>query len=140
MKTENDREGGNTQKSPKKPYSSAQTTESATETQVGGSHYKRLAIQPAEYIHKNGIGFLEGNVIKYVTRHREKNKAEDIRKAIHFLQMLLEWEYPEITGGEIVYDNKPITEVQRTRRLFEKSILRKIDRSSKVTKNQKSET
>jgi hypothetical protein len=64
------------------------------QTQVGGDHYKGYAIQPAEFIHKNGIGFAEGNVIKYVCRHRSKGGADDLRKAIHYLEMLIELEYP----------------------------------------------
>ena len=63
--------------------------------QVGGSHYKGFKIQPVEYCHANGLGFLEGNVIKYVTRHKEKNGREDLLKARHFLNMLLDLEYPE---------------------------------------------
>jgi len=61
--------------------------------QHGGDHYKKLAIQPAEYCHKNGIGFLAGSAIKYVTRYGCKNGAEDLKKAIHFLQMLLQMDY-----------------------------------------------
>ena len=63
--------------------------------QVGGSHYKTLAIQPAEYNQRNRLGFCESCVVKYVTRHREKNGRQDIEKAIHFLQLLLEIEYKE---------------------------------------------
>lgn len=63
-----------------------------TRNQVGGSHYQ-LAIQPVDYIHANKLTFLEGNVVKYVTRHRKKNGAEDVKKAIHYLQMILEKEY-----------------------------------------------
>jgi hypothetical protein len=62
--------------------------------QEGGSHYMQV-IQPIEYIYKNKIGYIEGNVIKYITRHREKNGAEDIRKVIHYCEMLLEMEYDE---------------------------------------------
>ena len=69
--------------------------------QEGGDHYKDLAIQPVEYIVKNNLGYLEGNVIKYVTRHHKKNHAEDIKKAIHYLQMILEMQYP-ITGSGIL--------------------------------------
>ena len=61
--------------------------------QVAGSHYKDMPIQPVEFIHKNGIGFIEGCVIKYVCRHRVKNGKTDIEKAIHFLEMLLELDY-----------------------------------------------
>lgn len=63
------------------------------ETQVGGDHYRSMKIQPAEFIHANGIPFLEGCVIKYVCRHRQKNGAQDIRKAIHFLELLIKLEY-----------------------------------------------
>ncbi len=66
---------------------------SSLDVQVAGSHYKTLAIQPVEFIHKNDLGFLEGNVIKYITRHRDKNGADDIRKAIHYCQLILELEY-----------------------------------------------
>lgn len=61
-------------------------------TQVGGEHYK-LPIQPIEYIHRNGLGFCEGNVIKYVTRHRSKNGKEDLLKARHYIDLLIEMEY-----------------------------------------------
>jgi hypothetical protein len=70
-------------------------TAKATDTQVGGSHYKGLAIQPAEYCQRNRLPYCEANVVKYVTRHREKNGREDVEKAIHYLQMLLEIEYPK---------------------------------------------
>lgn len=67
----------------------------ASEQQVGGNHYKDFVIQPAEFIHKNGIGFLEGNVIKYVCRHATKNGKDDLLKARHYIDLLLEWQYPE---------------------------------------------
>jgi len=63
------------------------------DTQIGGSHYKEYAIQPIEYIHANNVGFIEGSVIKYVTRHKAKGGRQDIEKAIHLLQMLIELEY-----------------------------------------------
>lgn len=65
---------------------------SALNEQVGGGHYKDMAIQPVEYIHRNGIGFVEGCVIKYVSRWRTKNGLEDLRKAKHFLELLIEME------------------------------------------------
>lgn len=64
---------------------------SALETQVGGDHYK-LPIQPVEYIHRNGLGFCEGNVVKYVTRWRSKNGIQDLKKARHFIDLLIEME------------------------------------------------
>lgn len=58
--------------------------------QIGGNHYSKLPIQPVDYILKNGLGYLEGNVIKYVTRYKDKNGVEDLKKAIHYLEMLIE--------------------------------------------------
>lgn len=63
------------------------------QSQVAGRHYAEMAIQPIEFITANKLRFIEGNVIKYVCRHREKNGAEDIRKAIHYLELLLNLEY-----------------------------------------------
>ena len=58
--------------------------------QVGGDHYKSMAIQPYEYITANGIGWLEGNAIKYISRYKQKGGRKDIEKAIHYLELLLE--------------------------------------------------
>ena len=66
---------------------------SSLNKQEGGQHYKDKAIQPIVYIHANNLGFCEGNVVKYITRHKEKNGAEDIRKVIHYCELLLELEY-----------------------------------------------
>lgn len=66
---------------------------SAIDEQVGGGHYKNMAIQPVEFIEKNNIPYLEGNAIKYICRHAEKNGEQDIDKAIHYLQLLKELRY-----------------------------------------------
>lgn len=66
--------------------------DSALNVQVGGSHYKDMAIQPVEFIHANGIGYLEGNVIKYVSRWRKKNGIADLEKARHYIDLLIELE------------------------------------------------
>jgi hypothetical protein len=63
------------------------------DVQEGGDHYKNMSIQPVEFILANKIQFLDGCVIKRVCRHRAKNGAEDIRKAIHELNLILELEY-----------------------------------------------
>ena len=66
----------------------------ATLKQVGGNHYKDCKIQPVEYIVGNDLTFLEGNIIKYVTRHRRKGEGKkDIEKVIHYAEMILEMEY-----------------------------------------------
>ena len=67
-------------------------TVTALDIQVGGDHYKSLAIQPAEYIHANNIGFFEGNVIKYVSRWKNKNVIADLEKAAHYIDLLIELE------------------------------------------------
>jgi hypothetical protein len=64
-------------------------------SQVGGGHYKDRPIQPIEYSQRNELNYCEATTVKYVTRHREKGGAEDIKKAIHLLQILLELEYPD---------------------------------------------
>ena len=66
---------------------------SALDVQEGGGHYKSFPIQPIEFVHKNGIPFIEGNIIKYICRHKDKNGAEDIKKVIHYCEILLELEY-----------------------------------------------
>lgn len=68
---------------------------SALNQQAGGSHYKNLAIQPVQYIMANNLDFLQGNIIKYTTRHKSKNGAEDLRKVIHYAQLALELQYGE---------------------------------------------
>lgn len=68
--------------------------------QVGGNHYSKYEIQPTYFLHQNGIGFLEGNVIKYAIRHRDKNGAQDLLKAKHYIDLLLEWEYGCDPSGE----------------------------------------
>lgn len=65
---------------------------SALDTQEGGTHYKDLKIQPIDYIHRNGIGFAEGCAIKYLTRWRAKGGIEDLKKARHFIDLLIELE------------------------------------------------
>ena len=60
------------------------------ESQVGGNHYRVLPIQPIEFILKNNLGFCEGNVVKYIVRHRLKGGTEDLEKARHYINLLIE--------------------------------------------------
>jgi len=71
---------------------------SALDVQVGGNHYREGGIQPVQYIEANSLQFLEGNVVKRVTRHNRKSGKgrQDIEKAIHELQLLLELRYPAV--------------------------------------------
>lgn len=70
---------------------------SAMKEQIGGDHYRLLPIQITEFCQRNELNFCEANAVKYVCRHRRKHGAEDVRKAIHYLQLLLEIEYSD--GG-----------------------------------------
>ena len=67
----------------------------ALQKQVGGKHYQGFAIQPVDFIHQNGLGFIEGCIIKYLCRYRKKHsqparQLEDLKKAQHYLEMLVE--------------------------------------------------
>lgn len=73
----------------------------ATDIQIGGNHYKSMVIQPVEFILKNNIGFCEGSIIKYVSRYKNKNGVEDLKKAKHFLDLLISnIEENEKKGGQ----------------------------------------
>lgn len=74
----------------------------ALDVQIGGSHYKKYPIQPAEYCHVNRLGNLESYTVKYVTRWRDKGGLEDIRKAIHCLELLIELENKNNDEARIV--------------------------------------
>ena len=73
----------------------------ASDRQIGGSHYKDFAVQPSYFCHVNELNWLESNAIKYVCRHRAKHGRQDIEKAIHYLQLLLEWEYGNSSGNQV---------------------------------------
>lgn len=68
---------------------------SPKDRQVGGNHYHTLPIQPIDYIRKNNLGWFEGNIVKYITRHKQKGQIEDIKKVIHYAELILE----EYTNG-----------------------------------------
>jgi len=62
----------------------------AVARQVGGGHYASMKIQPIEYTLANGLGFCEGNVLKYISRWKSKNGVEDLKKARHYIDMLID--------------------------------------------------
>ena len=64
----------------------------ASKAQIGGSHYSEMAIQPAEFIHKNNLSFIQGNIIKYVCRYKSKGDIQDLNKAKHYIDLLIEFE------------------------------------------------
>tara|TARA_R100000963_G_C4625869_1_gene92145 strand:+ start:758 stop:1057 length:300 start_codon:yes stop_codon:yes gene_type:complete len=65
---------------------------SAFDRQVGGDHYRDMAIQPFEFIERNGLSFGVGNVIKYLCRYKAKDGIEDLRKAKHYIDLLIDLE------------------------------------------------
>ena len=69
------------------------STYDSLEKQVGGNHYSKMKIQPAEFINENKLLFAEGNAIKYICRHQSKGKEKGIDKAIHYLEMIKERDY-----------------------------------------------
>ena len=71
---------------------SGTTSMSANDSQVGGTHYKNNAVQPWDYIIANDLGYLEGNIVKYITRWRKKGGIDDLRKVLHYTQKLIEVE------------------------------------------------
>ena len=73
-------------------HAGATSPASALDVQVAGSHYKDMAIQPIEFIHLNGLGFLEGCVVKRIARWRKKDGMQDLLKARHELDLLIEME------------------------------------------------
>lgn len=79
----------------------AQQTQSPLDVQVGGGHYKGKAIQPVEYISANGLNFLEGCIVKRITRWRDKNGIEDLEKIKHEVDLLIAMEkkYGNARGG-----------------------------------------
>ena len=62
----------------------------ANDIQISGTHYKTKAIQPWDYIAANNLGYFEGNVVKYVSRWKDKNGLDDLKKARHYLDKLIE--------------------------------------------------
>ena len=61
--------------------------------QIGGSHYKKYKIQPSKFINENKLPFAEGNAIKYIVRHNDKGGKQDLLKAIHYIEMIIERDY-----------------------------------------------
>lgn len=83
-----------------------------TNNQVGGTHYKKCGIEPVEYIHANGLDFFRGNIVKYVTRDKDKNGAEDIRKVIDYANMILEFDYGVLPEAKIKENGAVVMEEQ----------------------------
>ena len=73
------------------------------DTQVGGNHYKDMKIQPSEFINKNELQFAEGNAIKYICRHGSKGQKQDLEKAKHYIDMIIERDYGDEAENKMSY-------------------------------------
>ncbi len=76
----------------------------ANDTQVDGNHWVDRPIQVWDFIHANSLDYFQGNIIKYVVRHADKNKLKDLLKARHYLQKLIEVKYPEYSESDVLKD------------------------------------
>ena len=68
---------------------------SSYDKQIGGSHYQGFTIQPSQFVIENKMLFPEGSAIKYICRHSKKDGKQDLLKAIHFIEMIIERDYKE---------------------------------------------
>ena len=73
------------------------------DTQVGGNHYKDMKIQPSEFINENKLQFAEGNAIKYICRHGSKGQKQDLEKAKHYIDMIIERDYGDEAENKMSY-------------------------------------
>ena len=81
-------------------------TSKVWDKQHGGSHYQKFKIQPSKFVVENELLFPEGCDIKYICRHRLKGKKQDLDKAIHFIEMIIERDYPEKESKQDKLENK----------------------------------
>lgn len=81
-------------------------TNGASMRQVGGNHYKDMVIQPIKYIVSNNIPYLEGNVIKYISRWRNKGGIEDLHKAKHYIDLLIETEQERLNEQALLHPTR----------------------------------
>ena len=79
------------------------------DTQVGGNHYKDMKIQPSEFINENKLQFAEGNAIKYICRHGSKGQKQDLEKAKHYIDMIIERDYANEVNNSSVDSGVNIT-------------------------------
>lgn len=78
-----------------KELDSAVAAANPLSVQAGGQHYKKLRIQPVEYIHANNLPYIEGNIVKYITRWRDKGGKTDLEKVKHYVDLLIQLENPK---------------------------------------------
>jgi len=74
-------------------YEIDEKAKSPSNVQEGGNHYKNYAIEPIDFVHVNALSYIQGNVIKYIVRYKDKNGLEDLKKAKHYIDLLIERDY-----------------------------------------------
>lgn len=74
--------------------------------QIGGNHYTTKAIQPWEVIERNQMGFFDGNALKYIMRYKDKGGVEDLRKAVHYIEKLIQMEVTVVGKSWLPYDTE----------------------------------
>ena len=104
--------------------------------QIGGSHYQSMEIQPSKFVIENELLYPEGCVIKYILRHRLKGQKQDLEKAIHFIEMIIERDYPKVSSVAILTSLKKdfLEEAEKEKKELEESY----QESVRQTKERKS--
>ena len=110
---------------------------SSYDKQVGGTHYRKMKIQPSKFVIENKLLFPEGNVIKYICRHKYKGGKEDLLKAIHFIEMIIERDYtlPDYMvpmTEEEEYKNAGITKEEAEK--VDSDYLKSLEEAARLTK------
>ena len=99
--------------------------------QVGGTHYKSMVIQPSEFINRNNIPFAEGNAIKYLCRHKQKNQKQDLLKAKHYIDMAIDRDYPEKVKEEKDFLEEAEKEKKELEESYKESVRQTNERKQK---------
>ena len=81
-------------------------TSKVWDKQIGGSHYQKFKIQPSKFVVENELLYPEGCVIKNICRHRRKGERQDLEKAIHFIEMIIERDYGDHTYESQIFESK----------------------------------
>ena len=81
-------------------------TSKVWDKQIGGQHYQKFKIQPSKFVVENELHYPEGCAIKYICRHRLKGKKQDLEKAIHFIEMIIERDYGDHTYKSQIFKSK----------------------------------
>lgn len=110
------------------------------DTQVDGDHYKTKTIQPVEYVHANNLGYCEGNVVKYITRWKNKNGILDLQKARHYIDLLIQLETKKQETERNEAQSAPVAEEKSYKERNGSDLFRRYRESiaSELTKQQES--